>query len=83
MFWKSKSKLKVTGRAGLVYKRDGKTMRIYSEMLMGDEYDMVIYQRSMTHWESPHAEEPITENEKQQIKDDVKQHLKRCKIDWQ
>jgi hypothetical protein len=33
MFGKNKSKLKLTGRAGLIYKKDGRTMLVDSEML--------------------------------------------------
>jgi hypothetical protein len=78
-----KSKLKLTGRAGLIYKNDGRTMLIDSEMLGTGEYDMVIYERSMKAWQAPHDGEVVTEEEKQRIKEDIQTHMKKCRIDWQ
>lgn len=84
MFGKSKTKLKVTGRAGMIYSdATGRIMKIDSEMLACGEYDMVIYERSMQAWQPPHDSESITEDERSAIKQDVERHLKRCRIEWQ
>jgi len=84
MFGKKKTKLKLTGRAGMIYSdTNGRVMKIDSEMLACGEYDMVIYERSMQRWQPPFDHESITEKELLTIKQEVERHLKRCHIDWQ
>lgn len=83
MFRKRKTKLKLTGRAGMIYSDHGRVMKIDSEMLASGEYDMVIYTRSLQAWQPPHENDPISEEELTQIKENIEAHLKRCSIDWQ
>lgn len=83
MFGKNKTKLKVTGRAGLIYSSAGRVMNIDSEMLGDSDYDIVIYEGSMTHWQPPHQDEPITINEMADIKQDIERLLKNSRIEWQ
>jgi hypothetical protein len=77
MFEKKAFKLKVTGRAGLIYSEAGKSMRIDSEMLVGPTYDIVIYKDSIASWEPPFESESLTAEEKERILANVKAHLER------
>ena len=81
MFKRKKTKLKLTGRAGMIYTDAGRTMHIDSEMLACGEYDMVIYERSMRAWQSPHDTETISDEYQMKIKRDIESHLKRCHIE--
>jgi len=83
MFGKKKTKLKLTGRAGMIYTDADRVMKIDSEMLACGEYDMVIYERSMQAWQPPHDNEPVTDEDRSRIKKDIETHLKRCSIEWQ
>ena len=83
MFGKKKTKLKLTGRAGMIYTDADRVMKIDSEMLACGEYDMVIYERSMRAWQSPNDNEPVTDEDRSRIKEDIETHLKRCSIEWQ
>lgn len=83
MFGRNKTKLKLTGRAGMIYSDAGRVMKVDSEMLASGKYDIVIYERSMQAWEPPHGNEPISEADRSRIKQDIERHLKRCRIEWQ
>lgn len=84
MFRKGKTKLKLTGRAGMIYSDAmGRVMEIDSEMLACGDYDLVVYERSMRAWKPPHDDEPITEQEHLEIKQDIERHLRRSRIEWQ
>jgi hypothetical protein len=80
---KSTPKIKLTGRAGMIYSDAGRTMKIDSEMLACGEYDLVIYERSMQKWQPPHDDEPITADDVSRIKSDIDKHLQRYRIEWQ
>ena len=67
----------------MIYSDAGRVMKIDSEMLACGEYDMVIYERSMQAWQPPHDNDPITEEDRSRIKQDIERHLKRCRIEWQ
>lgn len=83
MFAHRKTRLSLSGRAGMVYSSAGRTMKIDSEMLAHGEYDMVVYERSMRTWQAPHENEPICEEELSTIKKDIERHLRGCRIEWQ
>jgi hypothetical protein len=62
MFGRKKDfKLKLTGRAGLIYEENGKSMRVDSEMLVGPTHDIVIYKDSIKSWAPPFEAEVIDE----------------------
>jgi len=83
MFGKNKKNIKITGRAGLIYRHGPKVMKIDSEMLAGGDFDMVIYERSMRKWQPPYDLESISEDVFSDIKNDVQKLLKKYRIDWQ
>jgi Immunity protein 74 len=81
-FNKKTFSVKIIGRAGLIYKENGKILMIDSEMLTGGDYDMVIYTDSMNKWESPNDKLELTEKEKNQIKSNIKSELRNIRIEW-
>jgi hypothetical protein len=78
-----KYRVKLLGRSGVVYKANGKTLLINSEMIMGNDADMVIYVNSMSAWQSPHQSEKISTEELQEIINNIENELKHIKIIWQ
>ena len=83
MFRKNATKLKLTGRAGMIYSDKDRVLKIDSEMLAQGEYDLVVYERSMKNWQPPNDNQMITDEERARIKQDIERHLKRCRIEWQ
>ena len=81
-FKRKKFSVKVTGRAGVIYKEGDKTLIIDSEMLSGNKYDMIIYIESMNNWEPPYDKLILTENDKKQIMENIDQDLKKINIEW-
>ncbi len=77
-------KLKITGRAGLIYEEGDRLMRIDSEMLTGPKYDMVIYGGSIQSWEPPHENELLSAEDVDRIKSNIRTDLAKHKIkaDW-
>lgn len=80
-FSKKLFSVKITGRTGLIYKENGKTLMVDSEMLVG-EYDMVIYADSINKWEPPNDNHQFTDEEKERIKSNIASELKSLRIDW-
>ena len=77
-------KIKITGRSGLIYEDEcRRKMQIFSEMLVGGEYDMVVYERSIVSWLPPYDGNPVTEEERGKIKKNIEEYFKRWRIDWQ
>lgn len=83
MFWRKKDfKLKLTGRAGLIYEENGKSMRVDSEMLVGPTHDIVIYKDSIKSWEPPFEAETLSADGKNRILKNIISELEpRYKID--
>lgn len=76
MFFNKKNyKLEITGRAGLLYKEDKKSMKIDSEMLAGSIHDVVIYTDSINQWNPPFENEFVSKNDKDRILSNVKMDL--------
>ena len=75
-------RVKLTGRAGLVYEEAGKSLGVDSEMLAGPRFDIVIYENSIKHWQPPHENEALSEHEKARIKGNIIKEPKRLRIDW-
>lgn len=83
MFDKKNSfKLKLTGRAGLIYEEEGKIMHVDSEMLVGPSFDIVIYESSIQFWDPPFEFETLNDEEKKRILKNIKSKLEpRYKVD--
>ncbi len=71
-----------SGRAGLEYSEGDKKVCIDSEMLAGPEFDLVIYLRSVSCWDSPPGDS-IGDAEKGRIRLNITEALAGQKIDWQ
>ena len=82
IFRKKKLSVKVTGRAGLIYKEDGKTLMADSEMLAGGDYDMVIFTDSINKWEPPYDNIELSEEDKKRMKSNITSELKNIRIEW-
>lgn len=77
MFFNKKSfKVKITGRAGLIYQENGKSLEVDSEMLGGPEHDIVIYKQSIERWSD---DELINDMEKEHILQNLKTHFESQK----
>lgn len=76
MFFNRKNfSVKVTGRAGLIYKEGKKLVKIDSEMLTGPDFDIVVYKNSFKRWEPPFEGDIINDIEKDRIIGNVKSDL--------
>ena len=83
MFNKKGYKVKLLGRAGIMYQEGDKSLIIDSELLPGAKYDIVIYKDSIKQWQPPHTEDKISEDERTRIKNNVMTSLRRMRVDWQ
>jgi hypothetical protein len=82
MFFNKRSfKVKLTGRAGLLYQEGEKSVEIDSEMLNGANYDIVIYKESIEKWNDGLA---VDSDEKDRILQNLKSHFesKKYKVDF-
>lgn len=71
------------GPAGIVYKEGRKQVHVFSEMLVGDEYDIVIYLDEIKSWEYPNDYDAFTVADKDVIKSRISKKLgRRTRIDW-
>lgn len=75
--------VRVTGRAGLIYREGDRVMRVDSEILVGPDFDYVIWLDSIDAWEPPHDGEPITAADKERIRANIAKELSTWRIDWQ
>ena len=74
--------VQLSGKAGIIYKEQGKVMFIDSELLSGAEFDIVVYTDSISQWEPPYHAEAIDEKEKERIKLNVASALRQGRIEW-
>lgn len=77
-------KVRITGRAGLIYQEGKKSMNVDSEMLSGPTFDIVIYKDSIKGWEPPFSSDPVDDNEKRRIIENIKSDLEKSgyKVDF-
>ena len=80
---KSTPKIKLTGRAGMIYSDAGRTMKIDSEMLACGEYDLVIYERSMQSGNRPMMMNRLRLMMFPESKVTSTSYLQRYRIEWQ
>jgi hypothetical protein len=78
-FSKKNYKIKITGRAGLIYQENGKSLEVDSEMLAGPTYDIVIYRASILGWSPPDDAEFLSDSEKASILQNIKTHFEAMK----
>lgn len=78
-----KPRVKLTGRAGLIYKEGDKSMLVDSEMLVGPQIDMVVFTDSIKAWQSPNESEPVSQEDKARIMENITKELSNLRIDWQ
>lgn len=84
MWFKRRSyRVKLTGRAGLIYSEGSKSMVLDSEMLGGHKFDMVIFTGSIKAWQPPNESEQISQEDKIRIKGNITKELGNLRIDWQ
>jgi Immunity protein 74 len=82
LFNRKKYRVKLQGRAGLIYEENSRSMLIDSEMLAGTDFDIVIYLTSIKAWDIPHQSELVNEEDKVRIRDNITCKLSKYKIDW-
>jgi hypothetical protein len=83
MWFKQKLfQVKIIGRAGLIYKEDGKSLLVDSEMLAGGEFDIVIFSESIKNWQPPNETEYLSDEDKTRIKTNITKELSNLRIDW-
>lgn len=63
--------VEVLGRAGLMYRREGRALRVDSEIL-APPASLAVYSGSIQRWEPPHEAETIDEAERARIVDDIR-----------
>ena len=78
-----KYRVKLQGRAGLVYEENGKSMVFDSEMLTGTDFDIVIYMDSIKPLKPLDIKDPCFEEELNRIKGNITKELSKFRIDWQ
>ena len=64
--------VEVLGQTGLQYSEARKKMFIDSEVLTGPT-GMMVYRSSIERWAPPHNAEPVTEQKRQQIVENIKE----------
>jgi len=79
---RKKYRVKLHGRAGIIYEENGRSMVIDSEMLAGPSFDIIIYLDSMIAWEIPHQYELVNEEDKVRIRENITRELNKYRIEW-
>jgi hypothetical protein len=72
-------KVKLRGRSGVEYTEGGRSAVLDSEMLAGDG-GIVIYSSSLTSWRTSAGETPMSEEDRNRVKDNVSEGLERHRI---
>jgi hypothetical protein len=71
--------VKFLGRSGLIYSEGNRNVSLHSEMLVDDDYDLVIYLSRVTHWEDGAA---LSDADKARLRDNLTKELKPSRIEW-
>jgi hypothetical protein len=79
---RKKYRVKLMGRAGLIYEEDGRSMIIDSEMLAGPDFDIVIYLDSLDVMIDSNKKKLIAAEDKIRIKENIANELIKFRIDW-
>ncbi|HYX34525.1 MAG TPA: hypothetical protein VE954_15595 [Oligoflexus sp.] len=72
-------KVKFLGRSGIIYSEGKRNLSLLSEMLAGDDFDLVIYLSRASHWEDG---TPLSAEDKARIQANIAEELKSSRIDW-
>ncbi len=83
MSWTKKFKVKPLGRAGILYSEGEYQMTIDSEMLAGEDFDIVVYVDSIARWDPPHQEVVVSQVDVERIRENINEALRRSRIEWQ
>jgi hypothetical protein len=67
------------GRSGMIYSEGQRRLSLHSEMLVDDDYDIVIYLSQALQWEDG---TPLTGEDKARIKTNIVLDLQPSRIDW-
>lgn len=73
--------VKPTGRAGLVYREEDRSVHVFSELLAGGDFDIVVYLSQVKRWDPPHASEEVTEEERARMRERIPKALK-VHVEW-
>jgi hypothetical protein len=80
LFFRKKSyEVKLRGRSEVEYIEGKRRLRIGSEFL-ADDAGIVLYSSGLTHWESPHQCEVLSEDDLMRVKANVLADLAKHKI---
>lgn len=83
LFQRRLYKVRMTGRAGIIYSEGDKKMKVDSEMILGSgDYDLAIRKESIRKWEAPHGGE-ISSEERERICKNIEEALGGSKILWE
>jgi hypothetical protein len=63
--------IEVLGRTGMNYIEGDRTMRIDSEVL-AKPGAMAIWSRSIRHWEPPHDTQPVTDEDRRRVVENIR-----------
>ena len=77
----SNYRVRIQGRAGILYREGKQEMKIDSEMLVG-KFDYVVYLDSISKWLPPHDQVLVTSEDKKRITLNLKRSLRSLSIDW-
>lgn len=82
-FRKKRYKVTLTGRAGLIYTEGDHVARINSEFAVGEPNYVIGFSR-FDAWQPPYQDEPISETDRQRIRENIRQDLEvfGSKIAW-
>lgn len=81
-FNRKKYRVKLQGRAGLIYEENGRSMFVDSEMLAGPDFDIVIYMDNIKPCDQLDDIGLVNEEEMTRIKGNITKYLSRFRIDW-
>jgi hypothetical protein len=74
-------RVRIQGRAGILYREGKKEMTIDSEMLVG-KFDYVVYLDSISKWRPPFDHLPVSREDKERIRRNLARSLGSLSIDW-
>ena len=77
-FGSKKNKVISKGRSGLLYKEGDKTITVDSELL-SESLGIAIFTDSIKSWDAPFNEEPLSEEDRSRIIENIKKDLERQK----
>ena len=71
-----------TGRAGLLYTEGTRKIHVDSEMLAGNDFDMVVYLSNATAWAPPHDGDLVTSEDRERIRKNISEAFSSLRVEW-